>query len=136
MTIPMPTRREDLAMRGPIKAHDRSGSVVYLNSFSKSLMPALRIGFVVAPPPLHERLISLRRAGDPLRLDDFAARAGALIYTNCGLKRHLRRVIPVYPRATRRPARRAGSPHAQRRLVDAAARRLSAAGSPCPATTR
>ncbi len=92
---PDATRREDLEMRGPIKAHDRSGSVVYLSSFSKSLMPALRIGFVVAPPPLHERLISLRRAGD-LCGSTILQRALALYLRNGGLKRHLRRVLPVY----------------------------------------
>lgn len=36
----------------PLQSLDRHGRVVYVGSFSKSLLPALRIGYLVAPPPL------------------------------------------------------------------------------------
>jgi GntR family transcriptional regulator/MocR family aminotransferase len=39
-----------------LQAIDRSGRVIYVGSFSKSLLPALRLGFLVAPPSLKEAL--------------------------------------------------------------------------------
>ena len=39
-----------------LQAMDRSGRVIYVGSFSKSLLPALRLGFVVAPPSLRKAL--------------------------------------------------------------------------------
>lgn len=36
----------------PLKSIDRSGRVIYVGSFSKVLFPALRLGYVVAPPEL------------------------------------------------------------------------------------
>ncbi len=40
----------------PLKALDRSGSVVYIGTFSKILFPGLRLGWIVAAPELLERL--------------------------------------------------------------------------------
>ena len=36
----------------PIQTLDRSGRVIYIGTFSKTLLPALRLGFIVAPPSL------------------------------------------------------------------------------------
>lgn len=45
---------------------DTAGRVIYVGTFSKSVYPALRVGFVIAPPELHERLVAARRAlADP-----------------------------------------------------------------------
>ncbi|WP_259779992.1 MocR-like pyridoxine biosynthesis transcription factor PdxR [Aestuariispira ectoiniformans] len=44
-----------------LKSLDRDGRVVYLGSFSKSLFPGLRLGYIVAPSPLIEELRALRR---------------------------------------------------------------------------
>ncbi len=79
----------------PLKALDRSGTVIYISSFSKLLMPGLRIGFVIAPPPLHQRLVSLRRAAD-LCGSLFLQRSLAEFLRNGGMRRHLRRVLPIY----------------------------------------
>ncbi|MCW5260667.1 PLP-dependent aminotransferase family protein [Verminephrobacter eiseniae] len=35
-----------------LKEMDRGGRVIYVGSFSKSLFPSLRLGFILAPPPL------------------------------------------------------------------------------------
>jgi GntR family transcriptional regulator/MocR family aminotransferase len=44
---------------------DPDGRVLYVGSFSKSVFPSLRLGFVIAPPSLRDRLLSVRRgAGD------------------------------------------------------------------------
>ncbi|MFK7902233.1 MAG: PLP-dependent aminotransferase family protein [Nitratireductor sp.] len=44
-----------------LKATDKQGRVIYVGSLSKSLMPGLRLGFIVAPKELVQELRSLRR---------------------------------------------------------------------------
>jgi DNA-binding transcriptional MocR family regulator len=85
----------DMAAPPPLKALDRSGAVVHISSFSKVLMPGLRIGYVVASPPLHERLLSLRRATDLCNPPLLQRALGKFLHSG-GLKRHLRRVLPIY----------------------------------------
>jgi 2-aminoadipate transaminase len=48
----------------PLAAFDADGNVILIGSFSKSLLPSLRLGYVVARGPLRERLISLKRVAD------------------------------------------------------------------------
>jgi len=43
----------------PIKALDRHGHVLYLSTFSKSLAPGLRVGWLVAPTPVVQRAARL-----------------------------------------------------------------------------
>lgn len=44
-----------------LKSLDRSGRVLYIGSLSKSLMPGLRVGFIVAPAELVKELRAMRR---------------------------------------------------------------------------
>lgn len=44
-----------------LKSLDHSGRVIYVGSLSKSIMPGLRMGFVVAPAELIDELRALRR---------------------------------------------------------------------------
>jgi GntR family transcriptional regulator/MocR family aminotransferase len=44
-----------------LKSLDRSGRVLYIGSLSKSLMPGLRVGFIVAPAELVQELRAMRR---------------------------------------------------------------------------
>jgi GntR family transcriptional regulator / MocR family aminotransferase len=39
-----------------LQAADRGGRVIYVGSFSKSMLPALRLGFLIAPEPLQKPL--------------------------------------------------------------------------------
>jgi DNA-binding transcriptional MocR family regulator len=48
----------------PLKRDDSSGSVVYLSSFSKSISPGLRIGWVVAQAPVINRLVVAKQFSD------------------------------------------------------------------------
>lgn len=43
-----------------LKSLDRAGSVIYIGSFSKSLFPGLRLGFLVAPAPFVSEARALR----------------------------------------------------------------------------
>lgn len=78
-----------------LKARDDSELVIYLTSTSKIMMPGLRIGWAVAPRPLHGDLINLRRSMDFCG-PPFVQRALANFIKDGDLKRHLRRVIPIY----------------------------------------
>jgi GntR family transcriptional regulator/MocR family aminotransferase len=40
----------------PLHSLDRDGRVIYVGSFSKSMLPALRLGFLVTPPSLRQAL--------------------------------------------------------------------------------
>jgi GntR family transcriptional regulator/MocR family aminotransferase len=56
---------ENLLEGSPIaalKSLDRSGRVIYVGSLAKTLAPALRLGYVVAPAPLAAELRALRHA--------------------------------------------------------------------------
>ena len=88
-----------IAYDGPppptLMSMDEAESVVYVSSFSKTLMPGLRIGYVVAPPALQRRLLDLRRASD-LCGPPLLQRAVAEYVRRDGIKRYLRKVLPIY----------------------------------------
>jgi GntR family transcriptional regulator/MocR family aminotransferase len=48
----------------PLKALDREGVVLYVGTFSKILFPGLRLGWVVAPRPVVERLEAAKQLTD------------------------------------------------------------------------
>jgi len=76
---------------------DRSGAVLYVGTFSKSLSPALRIGFIVAPPWARDALVAAKRLEDthsPTVIQD----ALALLIAEGHLARHVRRMRRIYER--------------------------------------
>lgn len=48
----------------PLKALDKSGSVLYIGSLSKTLSPGLRIGWITGPQPVIERLADIKMQSD------------------------------------------------------------------------
>jgi GntR family transcriptional regulator / MocR family aminotransferase len=97
----------------PLAAGAGRANVVYIGSLSNLLAPGVSSGFVVAPPPVFERLASLRAASDA-RGDAAVECAVAELFEDGELLRHMRRMRRIYE--TRRDAL-AGS--LQRRLGSA-----------------
>lgn len=79
---------------------DRSQSVFYVGTFSKSLFPALRLGFVVAPPWARNALIAAKQRSDwhgaALAQDTLAA-----FISEGHLARHVRKMRNVYAQRRR-----------------------------------
>jgi 2-aminoadipate transaminase len=48
----------------PVRADDRAGRVLYLSSFSKTLAPGFRVGWMVAPPALIDRFETAKQSTD------------------------------------------------------------------------
>jgi GntR family transcriptional regulator/MocR family aminotransferase len=48
----------------PLQGVDGTGRVLYVGSLSKVLLPTLRLGFLVAPPPLHSALRKAKLVAD------------------------------------------------------------------------
>jgi GntR family transcriptional regulator/MocR family aminotransferase len=81
----------------PLQSLDRGGRVVYLGSFSKILLPTLRLGFLVAPPSLRHALRAAKFVSDwHTSLPNQAALAEFI--DQGGLARHVRRVRNAYHR--------------------------------------
>jgi GntR family transcriptional regulator/MocR family aminotransferase len=79
----------------PLASADTAGSVIYLGTLSKVLAPALRIGYLVGPPPLIERFTAYRSITDG-QGDSITEAAVADLIEDGELQRHLRRVRGVY----------------------------------------
>ena len=80
-----------------LHALDGGRHVIYLSTFSKKLMPGLRVGWLVAPSPVLERLVELKRIED-CGTSPLLQAALDLFLRDGGLEDHLRRVRPVYRR--------------------------------------
>ena len=48
----------------PIRSLDSSGHVIYLSTFSKTVAPGLRTGYVIAPEEVQRRLVVVKQATD------------------------------------------------------------------------
>jgi GntR family transcriptional regulator / MocR family aminotransferase len=79
----------------PLHQLDIDGRVVYVGSFSKTMLPTLRLGFLVAPPSLHAPLVAAKFLADwhsPLAVQAAMAR-----FIADGLfARHVRRMRTIY----------------------------------------
>lgn len=80
-----------------LKALDRSGLVIQVDSFSKLSFPGLRVGWCIAPAAVAERLRLVKQATD-LHTSQLAQAAMAEFIRRGYLERHVARMRRVYAR--------------------------------------
>ncbi len=80
---------------------DEAGRVIYIGTFSKVLFPALRIGYLILPPPLVEGFLAVRRLID-IHTPTLEQAVLADFIAEGHYSRHLRRMRVLY--AERRAA--------------------------------
>ncbi|MEV6300922.1 PLP-dependent aminotransferase family protein [Actinoplanes sp. NPDC051861] len=79
----------------PLCTLDRSGRVLYVGTFSKSMLPSLRTGFVLVPPGLRPAIVAARQAGDGY--GQVAVQAALARFIDDGqLARHVRKAGRSY----------------------------------------
>ncbi|MCO5972328.1 PLP-dependent aminotransferase family protein [Actinoallomurus sp. WRP6H-15] len=79
----------------PLQSLDRTGRVIYVGTFSKTLSPLLRSGFLVAPAALRPALRAARQLTD-WHGDPAAQAALARLIDSGELSRHVRKATRVY----------------------------------------
>jgi GntR family transcriptional regulator/MocR family aminotransferase len=79
----------------PLFSLDTGGRVLYAGTFSKSMLPALRTGFVLVPPGLRDAIVAARQVGD--NYGQMAVQAALARFIDEGqLARHVRRAGKAY----------------------------------------
>jgi 2-aminoadipate transaminase len=81
----------------PIALRAMSGGedVIHIGTFSKILSPGIRVGYVLAPAPVLDRLVLLKQGRD-LHTDALAQSMVAEYCCGYGLDRHIERLRPAY----------------------------------------
>ena len=78
-----------------LKSLDRAGLVAYVGTFSKTIFPELRVGYVIAPRSLNPALLKAKRIGD-WHTGTLTQTALARFMLDGDFARHLRRVRKHY----------------------------------------
>jgi GntR family transcriptional regulator / MocR family aminotransferase len=87
--------RYDGRAQPALKALDPGGRVIHVGTFSKMLMPGLRIGFIVADGPVYDSLVGFKRVND-LATSTLIQR-GLEAYVTVGrYQAHLRRCCRIF----------------------------------------
>jgi 2-aminoadipate transaminase len=71
------------------------GNVIYLSTFSKTLAPGLRLGWIVAPPDVITKLIQLKQGGD-LHTSTFTQMVAYEVARDGFLDEHVKLIRKVY----------------------------------------
>ncbi|MBL8114156.1 MAG: PLP-dependent aminotransferase family protein, partial [Acidobacteria bacterium] len=79
----------------PLQSLDAHGRVIYVGTFSKTLLPALRLGFLVAPASLRASLVAAKAVAEGAGPRDAQAALARLLDEGL-FARHLRRTLRVY----------------------------------------
>ncbi len=79
----------------PLAALDEEGLVVHLGTFSKTLAPGLRLGWLVGPKPLVRAATIAKQASD-LHTATLAQRAAAVLLETFDYEAHLGRIRKTY----------------------------------------
>ncbi len=79
----------------PMASLDSNGSVIYVGTLSKTLVPAVRVGFLVAPANFITEATNLRRAID-FQGDSMMEAAIAELFRSGVIASHIRKVVKTY----------------------------------------
>ncbi len=87
--------RYDGRAQPALKALDPGGRVIYASTFSKMLMPGLRVGFLIIDGPLYDALVKFKRVND-LATSSLIQRALENYVTVGRYQAHLRRSCQIF----------------------------------------
>jgi GntR family transcriptional regulator/MocR family aminotransferase len=79
----------------PMASIDHQGSVIYIGTLTKTFVPAVRVGFVIAPENFIVAVSNLRRAVD-WQGDNLMEVAIAELYKNGTIERHIKKAVKLY----------------------------------------
>jgi len=79
----------------PVKHWDETGCIIYASTFSKTIAPGLRLGWVAAPSEVLNRLLILKQASD-LHTSSFDQRVAHAFLTQNDQAVHLERIRNAY----------------------------------------
>jgi GntR family transcriptional regulator / MocR family aminotransferase len=79
----------------PLASVDTEGYVIYVGSLCKTISPALRVGYIVAPSDLIEEMGNLRRIIDR-QGDNMMEAALAILFKDGTVKRHMKKAQKAY----------------------------------------
>jgi GntR family transcriptional regulator / MocR family aminotransferase len=79
----------------PMASLDHHGNIVYIGTLSKTIAPAIRIGFMIAPENFIKAAANLRRGMDR-QGDSLMEVAIAELYKNGTIGRHIKKVVKIY----------------------------------------
>jgi 2-aminoadipate transaminase len=79
----------------PVKHWDETGQVIYASTFSKTIAPGLRVGWVTAPAETLGRLLILKQASD-LHTSSFDQRVAHSFLVGNDQRAHLKRIGDAY----------------------------------------
>jgi len=87
--------RYDGRTQPSLKALDPGGRVIYASTFSKMLMPGLRVGFLLIEGPIYEHLVKFKHVND-LATSSLIQRALEAYVTVGRYQAHLRRSCQIF----------------------------------------
>ena len=79
----------------PIKSFDEDGIVAYAGSFSKILSPGMRLGYVIAPKPIVQKMVVCKQ-GEDVHTNIWAQMVAHQFMTEYDFRGHLRNLREIY----------------------------------------
>jgi len=79
----------------PMASLDQHGNVIYIGTLSKTLAPAIRIGFMIAPKNFIDESVAMRRSID-FQGDSILEIAIAELYKNGIVQNHIKKAVKIY----------------------------------------
>ncbi len=79
----------------PVKALDETDQVLYMSTFSKTIAPGLRVGWVVAPQDILRKMVILKQAAD-LHTSSLDQRIACEYMRTCDTQAHVARIRAAY----------------------------------------